>query len=175
MNEQGRNVKKVKQRVKELMKDVSKIEEESLREQVREAIREDAFYSTLLEKVKEREGLEYEFKLKQKLENITLQFLSEPSLRQLGFSKTPDFKLVVPIMIEGKVINWIESKASFGDFSTHSHFLSSQFWSYYDRFGPGLIIYWFGFIQQLPTHSPTNPSLQCFVVMDHFPLSFATL
>ena len=189
------NNKKVVERVKEGMKDVSRIEDPELREQVRQAIKGDAFYSTMVEKVKEREGLEFEYKLQQKLINLKIAFLQETNLRQLGFSKTPDVRLVVPLLIKGKVVNWIESKASFGDYATHQQYLHSQFWGYYHRFGPGLIIYWYGFVEELISLSPlsfsstfksssmsstsnfstSDTSSDYFLIMDHFPLSFTSL
>lgn len=57
----------------------------------------------------------------------------ERALRQRGFDKTPDLKLEVPIAVDGHIVNWIESKASFGDEITHSKYLEEQFWSYRNR------------------------------------------
>lgn len=59
--------------------------------------------------------------------------LDEKALRERGYDKTPDFRLEVPVAIGEHVVNWIESKASFGDSQNHSKYLEDQFWSYQNR------------------------------------------
>jgi hypothetical protein len=53
-----------------------------------------------------------------------------------------------------KVICWIDSKALFGDENTHRTSVLPQAQSYVHRFGPGLVLYWFG-------HAPLNRLGDC--------------
>eukprot|EP00058_Branchiostoma_floridae_P004612 XP_002590100.1 hypothetical protein BRAFLDRAFT_83378 [Branchiostoma floridae] len=115
-------------------------------------------------------GFEYENKLKRTLEEKGITFIGEDVMRAKGYDKTPDFKLEVPIAVDGHVVNWVESKASFGDELSHRTYLRDQFWSYWNRFGPGMVIYWFGFIDELDVNADKG-----IVLMDHFPDSFTTL
>ncbi|EDO29082.1 predicted protein, partial [Nematostella vectensis] len=78
-------------------------------------------------------GYEYEFILKEKLQNRNIEFIDEDIMRAKGYDKTPDFKLEIPIAVDGHVVNWIESKASFGDEYNHQAYLKEQFWSYWNR------------------------------------------
>ena len=73
--------------------------------------------------------------------------------------------LDIPFAYKGHVINWIESKALFGDEEHHSNYLKDQLWSYWNRFGPGLVIYWFGFIEELDKNRDKG-----ILVSDHFPV-----
>jgi len=45
---------------------------------------------------------------------------------------------------EWKTICWIDSKALFGDIETHTNSVLPQVETYVHRFGPGLVLYWFG-------------------------------
>ncbi|XP_072479005.1 CDAN1-interacting nuclease 1 isoform X10 [Notamacropus eugenii] len=94
----------------------------------------------------------------------------EDQLRAKGYDKTPDFILEVPVALEGHIIHWIESKASFGDECSHQAYLHDQFWSYWNRFGPGLVIYWYGFIEELDCNRERGILLK-----DCFPTDLVTL
>lgn len=72
----------------------------------------------------------YERKLKCHLQKLNLPFLDEHQLRLRGYDKTPDVKLEVPISVDGFIINWIESKALFGDDDSHNGYLESQLYRY---------------------------------------------
>ena len=92
----------------------------------------------------------------------------EDALRQRGLSKTPDALLVVPFGVyvnggnEFRVVNWIDSKAMFGDRESHVNDNLSQLQGYVNRFGPGMVIYWFGYIDSLNT----DPDI---LMVDQFP------
>ena len=60
-------------------------------------------------------------------------YTDERDLSSRGYDKTPDIKLEVPIAVNGHIVNWIESKASFGDELNHNKYLDEQFWSYTNR------------------------------------------
>eukprot|EP00064_Thunnus_orientalis_P001284 superscaffoldBa00000086_g1286 len=115
-------------------------------------------------------GQEHEVLLRDKLKERNLSFLDENQLRAMGYDKTPDIILEVPIAVEGHIVHWIESKASFGDDHSHRTYLNEQFWSYWNRFGPGLVIYWYGFIGELDCQRDRGILLK-----DCFPTDIVTL
>lgn len=121
---------------------------------VRQCIACDDICSPQAESIKQAIGVEKEQELIKKLQEHKIDFMMEKGMRNLGFPKTPDVLLSVPIALDGSVINWIESKAFFGDPHQHDRYLKRQYWAYHNRFGPGLVIYWYGFVQELaaPLH-----------------------
>ena len=64
---------------------------------------------------------------------------------------------------EARVINWIDSKAMFGDEETHVNDVLPQVVSYVNRYGPGLVIYWFGYVDSIANQDPQ------ITILDHFP------
>jgi CDAN1-interacting nuclease 1 len=104
-------------------------------------------------------GLEHEARLYECLQAAGIAFWSEEQLRARGMFKTPDALLQVPICVRAAragrsgpgwaVVHWIDSKASFGDDRTHGQQLEGQYRTYTNRYGPGLVIYWFGFLSDL--------------------------
>ena len=102
------------------------------------------------------------------LRHHQLGFEMEDALRQRGLSKTPDALLIVPfgVYVNGgsgfRVVNWIDSKAMFGDRESHVEDNLLQLQGYVNRFGPGMVIYWFGYIKSLNT----DPDI---LMMDRFP------
>lgn len=64
---------------------------------------------------------------------LGLAFRDEEYLRKYGYDKTPDVKLEVPIAIDGFIVNWVESKALFGDDIVHKEYMRTQYLSYWNR------------------------------------------
>eukprot|EP00096_Caligus_rogercresseyi_P014115 TRINITY_DN6647_c0_g1_i1.p1 TRINITY_DN6647_c0_g1~~TRINITY_DN6647_c0_g1_i1.p1 ORF type:complete len:272 (+),score=109.41 TRINITY_DN6647_c0_g1_i1:497-1312(+) len=138
-----------KNKIADFGKVTSLIKDRDLAYEVFLANVKDEMYGSFSNSIKHCIGTEYEELIKDKLTSLNIAFLDEDDLRERGYDKTPDVKLEVPIAVNGTVINWIESKALFGDRKSHRGYLDDQLWSYWNRFGPGLVIYWFGFIEEL--------------------------
>ncbi|XP_056401989.1 CDAN1-interacting nuclease 1 isoform X5 [Hyla sarda] len=153
-----------------MLRDPSLIPDPVLANQINQCIVNDCCNGPLVDCIKHSIGYEHEVLLREKLLEKNLAFLDEDQLRLKGYDKTPDFILEVPVAVEGHVIHWIESKASFGDECSHRMYLQDQFWSYWNRFGPGLVIYWFGFIEELDCHRERG------ILLKHeFPSDIVTL
>nr|CAG4641883.1 EOG090X0A0V [Eurycercus lamellatus] len=132
-----------------LLKNTSLIDDRDLAFETYLCLLEDDEYGPIADATKQSIGYEYEIKLRLDLDQCNIAFLHEEHLRFKGYDKTPDIKLEIPVAVDGQVINWIESKALFGDEESHRGYLKDQLYSYWNRFGPGLVIYWFGYIEGL--------------------------
>ena len=111
-------------------------------------------------------GREYEDLLEEKLRSLGVPFVSEGSLRAEGHAKTPDVKLELPIAVRGRVVNWIDSKGSFCDPIVHYERGAEQFQGYVDRFGPGMVVYWLGVVDEIAEESESRGDV---LVVDDFP------
>ncbi|XP_058808547.1 CDAN1-interacting nuclease 1 isoform X2 [Phymastichus coffea] len=150
--------------LQKMMKDTTLISHASLAYEVYLCVLYDNQYGAIANSVSDCTGQEYEIKLEHYLIEHKIPFLNEELLRTKGYDKTPDCKLEIPIAINDFVINWIESKAQFGTPETHKSYVKGQFLSYWNRFGPGLVIYWFGYVDNIVQSKESR-----FIVMDHFP------
>ncbi|DBA00498.1 TPA: hypothetical protein N0F65_002741, partial [Lagenidium giganteum] len=126
--------------------------------EVKECIETDAACSPLADRVRHNMGVEYEYVLLEKLRNRGLVFESEDVLREKGLAKTPDVRLLLPIGVYDQdgtmhVVHWIDSKAMFGDRHVHDTENAGQLQGYVNRFGPGMVIYWFGHVANLSSDS----------------------
>ena len=120
-----------------------------LMEDVRRACAADCVSSPAVSAVSRVSGLEHEALLLQKLQAAGVAFWTEDQLRARGALKTPDVQLKVPIAVGGRVVTWIDSKASFGSESAYRLEGRDQFQKYVNRIGPGMVIYWFGLVEGL--------------------------
>eukprot|EP00727_Mastigamoeba_balamuthi_P010026 m51a1_g5646 hypothetical protein (204) ;mRNA; f:859538-860699 len=98
-------------------------------------------------------GAECEARLLRRLRAAGLGFRSEEDLRREGYTKTPDVMLDVPCAVAGprgpRLANWVESKALFADPQTHRRYCQEQYYRYRNRYGPGVVIYWMGFHEDI--------------------------
>lgn len=145
----------LKKEITQLLRDPNKIYNLQLREVVQEAIRIDPHFSPSGNLLKQSYGEKQETLIEGWLKQNQLSFHNEMDLRRQGFPKTPDFVLLIPVAFyfpksqSYRVVNWIESKGMFGNENQHKKYSGEQFLSYHNRFGPGLVIYWGGFIEEL--------------------------
>uniref|UniRef100_A0A8C3RRL0 CDAN1-interacting nuclease 1 n=1 Tax=Chelydra serpentina TaxID=8475 RepID=A0A8C3RRL0_CHESE len=118
--------------INSMLRDPSQIPDGVLANQVYQCTVNDCCYGPLVDCIKHAIGHEHEVLLREMLLKKNLSFLAEEQLRAKGYDKTPDFILEVPVAVEGHIIHWIESKASFGDECSHQAYLNDQFWSYWN-------------------------------------------
>lgn len=165
--------------------------DDRLKQEILRCEAEDTDYAPFADRIRQMAGLEFEYKLQRELRGLGVLFQHEVDLRVSGFHKTPDVLLPLPLGLaawklqssslpinsqeqepsftkqdqssRAHIIRWIDSKAMFGDFHTHTVGNKEQLQGYVNRFGPGMVIYWFGFDPKIAQAYPDV------VVADRFP------
>ncbi|XP_063221897.1 uncharacterized protein LOC134530718 [Bacillus rossius redtenbacheri] len=162
-DEAGIEFSGLKRSISRLMKDTTLIHDKILAHEVSMCVLYDDQYGPAATTYKHSLGQEYELKLVEAARQADLTFHLEARLRARGFDKTPDLLLVYPVAVGCSVVNWIESKALFADREVHGLYFEHQYERYCSRYGPGLVIYWFGFVESLREDDPF------ILVRDNFP------
>ncbi|XP_050436368.1 uncharacterized protein LOC126843094 [Adelges cooleyi] len=116
----------------------------------------DSYYGSCAEQLKSLNGKRYEHILRQKINKYTdlnhALYWTESQCRARGLDMTPDIVLHEPVALvqnEDKTffVNWIESKAMFGcEGSRTRGAFQKQLFPYWNRYGPGVVVYWFGYV-----------------------------
>lgn len=132
-----------------LFKHLDCIENRRLRKEVRKALDADYFFSPRAHEMQCKKGEMGEEIIRKWLDDREIAYCTEAEIRAQGDGKTPDFVLSTPICIEDHMVSWIESKALFGDDFEHKHYAKKQFREYADIFGEGMVVYWYGYLEDL--------------------------
>lgn len=133
--------------------DLKSVRDGRLRRDLEDAIAHDIVYSpegTARQYARGRWG---ESKLQSWLNQRGLDYRTEKQLRA-EYDKTPDVLLHRPFDLNGSKKVWIESKATFGDPVEIRRHIKKQLGPYTDMFGDGVVVYWFGFVEDVELPVP---------------------
>ncbi len=128
-------------------------EDDRLKRELLEACQEDLVYSPAGTEKQYERGAWGEERLWSWLQAEGIAYRSEEELRA-QYEKTPDALLEEPLTYNGSEIVWIESKATFGDPVEVKRHTRRQLRPYVDLFGEGLVIYWFGYAEDVDLKLP---------------------
>lgn len=137
----------------EFVRNPESIKDNRLRKEISEIIENDIVYSPEGNEEQYARGKRGEKRLCDWLDKQNLVYQTEDELKG-SHQKTPDALLGKPFKTNGMNIHWIESKASFGDEIEIRKNTKRQLKAYTDLFGEGIVVYWFGFTDDV--HPPRN-------------------
>jgi hypothetical protein len=126
--------------------DLNAVPDARLRRELKDVLDHDIIYSPAGTEAQYARGRWGEAKLKDWLEARGVQYRTEAQLRG-EFEKTPDALLKTPLKWEGATLYWIESKAIVGDPYEVKRHVRKQLTPYTELFGDGIVVYWFGFVE----------------------------
>lgn len=141
-----------KKAFKNYLKDPDLITDPRLKKELMEAMKEELVYSPEGTRIQWDRGKDVERIVKKWLDGKRVKYQTEAETKKGNYTKTPDFKLESPLKIGGKWLNWVECKASFGDETEYKRDYGKQLSHYVKLFGQGMVIYWYGYINDLPAH-----------------------
>jgi hypothetical protein len=136
-----------------MINDLGAVKDRRLRRELEEVNAADIVYSPSGSDRQYARGRWGEAKLHTWLDARGLQYETEKDLRA-KYDKTPDILLHKPIEMNGTRKYWIESKATLGDPYEVRRHIKKQLQPYSDLFGDGAVVYWFGYVDDVPYDLP---------------------
>lgn len=133
----------------EFIRDPDLLDSAAAAREVREAVEMDYVYSPEANEKQKERGKWGEGLLQNWLDEQGIEYMTENDIRDAAEgenTKTPDCLLKKPMVYKGHKINWIESKASFGDSVEFRFNARKQLCPYTELFGPGVVVYWTGYV-----------------------------
>ena len=127
------------------IREPDKVRDPRLQREIIEVNDEDLNYSPKGMEIQHLRGTVGEERLHTWLDAQLLEYRTEPELKG-KYPKTPDCLLKHPVRIQGQDIFWFESKAIFGDTVAIRRNMNKQLIPYTELFGNGIVVYWFGFV-----------------------------
>jgi hypothetical protein len=120
-----------------------------LTKELRQALERDITYSPNANTMQAKYGRMVEDAVKDWLDTNKIEYRQEKEIKE-KYPKTPDFLLKKPLKIDDDDIHWIECKASFGDDVEMRRNYRRQLLPYKGLFGNGMVVYWYGYIEDAP-------------------------
>ncbi len=138
--------------------DPTKVPDPKLRRELDEVARADIIYSPEGSAKQYERGRWGEAKLNRWLDERGIEYRTEKDLRA-QYEKTPDTLLRKPITWDGGKKFWIESKATVGDAVEIRRHIKKQLEPYVHMFGDGIVVYWFGYVEDVAHHEPEGVTI----------------
>jgi len=138
--------------------DPTTVRDPKLRRELEEVSRADIIYSPEGSAKQYERGRWGESKLFKWLDERGIEYRTEKDLRK-QYEKTPDTLLRTPIEWDGSKKFWIESKATFGDPVEIRRHIKKQLEPYVHMFGDGLVVYWFGYTDDVDHREPEGVTI----------------
>jgi len=155
-----------------MIADLDAVKDRRLRRELHEGCLADIVYSPAGTARQYARGRWGEAKLQRWLDERTLKYETEKELRA-KYDKTPDILLHQPLDLNGGKKYWIESKATLGDPYEIRRHIRKQLTPYSEMFGDGLVVYWFGFVDDQKLDVPEGVDVVDAPFFEHSPVPYA--
>lgn len=134
---------------KGILRNPNVIKDPRLRREVSEAVRQDMVYSPNAISGQMERSRMVEETVRNWLAGMKIPYIDEKEAKEKKHEKTPDFLLKKTLHHDGRKIHWVECKASFGDDAEIRRDYNKQLRHYIDLYGSGMVVYWYGHIEDI--------------------------